>query len=147
MNFIEKILTFLVSLGRLIVDGFVGLFELLSKPLSYLFYFLDGVFYFIMQLFDIVVKVVMIFVALFQFVAAMIAGVFRFFRSLLTPSFNQPVNMPSNSQQGLDVVLDVVDPVGLLDIVPYILVAFVWVFFAMKILALFGGNVVAKGGS
>lgn len=147
MNFIEKILTFLVSLGRLIVDGFTGLFDLLAKPLTYLFYLLDGIFYFFMQLFDIVVKVVMIFVGLFQFIFALIAGLFRTLHGLLFPTFDQPTNMPANSRQGLDVVLDLVDPIGILDIVPYILVAFVWFFFILKILALFGGNIVAKGGS
>lgn len=147
MNFIEKILTVIVGLGKLIVDGFKNLFSFLEKPLSYLFYFLDGIFYFFMQLFDIVVKVVMIFVALFQFIAALIIGVFRTLQGLLYPTFHQPINMPSTTSQGVDVVLDLVDPMGVLDIVPYICVAFVWFYFILKILALFGGNIVAKGGS
>lgn len=147
MNFIEKILTVIVGLGKLIVDGFKNLFSFLEKPLSYLFYFLDGIFYFFMQLFDIVVKIVMIFVALFQFIAALIMGVFRTLQGLLYPTFHQPINMPSTTSQGVDVVLDLVDPMGVLDIVPYICVAFVWFYFILKVLALFGGNIVAKGGS
>ncbi|WP_214796709.1 MULTISPECIES: hypothetical protein [unclassified Exiguobacterium] len=147
MNFIEKLLSVIVGVGQLIVDGFTNFLSFLEKPLSYVFYFFDGVFYFIMQLFDVVVKVVMIFVALFQFIAALIAGVFRTLQGLLSPTFNQPINMPSTTSQGVDVVLDLVDPMGVLDIVPYICVAFVWFFFILKILALFGGNVVAKGGS
>lgn len=147
MNFIEKLLSVIVGVGQLIVDGFTNFLSFLEKPLSYVFYFFDGVFYFIMQLFDVVVKVVMIFVSLFQFIAALIAGVFRTLQGLLSPTFNQPINMPLTTSQGVDVVLDLVDPMGVLDIVPYICVAFVWFFFILKILALFGGNVVAKGGS
>lgn len=147
MNFADKIITFLAAIPKYIISGFSTLFELLAKPLSYLFFFLDGIFYFIMQLFDVVVKVVMIFVAMFQFIFAIIAGLFRVLKGLLYPTFDQPTNLPSTSRSGLNVVLDLVDPIGILDIVPYILVAFVWFFFILKILALLGGNVTAKGGS
>lgn len=146
MNFLDKLMTVFNGIGGLIVDGFSTMFEFLSKPLSYLFYFLDGVFYFIMLLFDVVIKVIMIFVALFQFIAALIAGVFRTFQALLYPTFDQPINMPSSTEQGVQFVMDRVSPLGLLDIVPYIALAFVWLFFIMKILALFGGDIVAKGG-
>lgn len=147
MKFIDKILTFIAKIGRLIVDGFTNLLDFIAKPFSYLFYFLDGVFYFFLQLFDIVVKVVTIFVACFQFIIALITGVLRTLKGLLSPSFDQPVNLPSSSGKGLKVVLDLVDPIGLTDIVPYILIAFVWFFFVLKILALFGGNLTVKGGS
>lgn len=131
----------------MVSDGFSSLFDFLAQPLSYLFHFLDGIFYFVMQLFDVVVKVVMIFVALFQFILALIAGVFRLLQSLLNPTFTQPVNLPSSVPEGLQVVLDLVDPIGVTSTIPYILTSFVWLFFVMKILALFGGEVVAKGGS
>jgi hypothetical protein len=146
MNFIQKILDGFKHVGDWIVNGFSELFKFLAKPLSYLFYFLDGVFYFFYVLFDIVVKIIMIFVALFQFVFALIAGFLRTLFDLLTPSFNTgQVHLPSTSPQGFNVVISLVDPVGLLNIVPYILIAVVWGAFIMKILALFGGQVTAKG--
>jgi hypothetical protein len=145
MKFIEKILDGFKRVGDWIVNGFRELFELLSKPLSYLYYFLDGLFYFFIVFFDVVIKIINIFVALFQFIFALIYGFMRTLADLLTPSFSSPVNMPSTSQTGLDVVLDVVDPLGILNIVPYICLAFVWFFFIKNILALFGGQVVAKG--
>lgn len=145
MNFIEKIIDGFKRVGGWITDGFRELYELLAKPLSYLFYFLDGLFYFFVVFFEVVIKVINIFVALFQFIIALISGFVRTLADFLTPSFSSPVNMPSSSQQGLDVVLDIADPTGLLNIVPYILLAFVWFFFIKNILALFGGQVVAKG--
>jgi hypothetical protein len=147
LNFIEQILDGFKHVGEWIVDGFTALFNLLAKPLSYLYYFLDGIFYFITVLFDIAIKVINIFVALFQFIGALILGFVRTLQMLLTPSFSAPVNLPSSSNQGLNVVLDLVAPMGILNIVPYICLAFVWFFFVMRILALFGGQVVAKGGN
>lgn len=146
MNFIEKILDGFKRVGEWITHGFAELFKFLAKPLTYLFYFLDGIFYFFTVLFNIVVKVIMIFVALFQFVIALITGFLRTMYDLLTPSFNTgQVHLPSSSGQGFSVVLDIVDPVGLLNIAPYVLIAIVWGAFIMKMLALFGGQVTAKG--
>jgi hypothetical protein len=146
MNFIEKILEGFKRVGQWITDGFRELFEFLAKPISYLFYFLDGIMYFFLKLFDVAVWIIKIFVALFQFIGALILGVLRTIQDLLTPSFNSSlVNLPSNSADGLNVVLGLVDPVGLLNIVPYILLAFVWAAFIFKILALFGGSITAKG--
>ena len=145
-KFIDWILDGFTRIGGFIVDGFKGLFDLLAKPLSYLYYFLDGIFYFFMQVFDIAVKVIMIFVALFQFIGALIVGFLRTLADLLTPSFSSPFSLPSNSSEGLNVVLELVDPVGILNIIPYIGLAFVWAGFIFKILALFGGTMTVRGG-
>jgi hypothetical protein len=148
MKFVDSMFDWFSSIGSTIANGFNNLLDLIMKPLSYLFWFLDGVFYFFMMIFDVAVKLVMIFVALFQFIMALITGLLRTIQDLLTPTFNSAdVNLPSNSEQGLQVVLDLVDPTGLLTIIPYICIAFVWSAFIYKILGLFGGNIVVKGGS
>lgn len=148
MSFLDNIIDWFANIGGLIADGFGKLFEFLAKPFSFLLSLLEGIFYFFTVLFDIAVNVVMIFVALFQFVIAIITGLLRTLMEFLTPSINASnVNMPSNSSQGLGVVIDVIDPTGLLNIVPYIAIALVWMAFIFKILALFGGNIVAKGGN
>lgn len=146
MNFANTLLKWLNNIITFIADGFGKLFRFLEKPLSYLFYFFDGIFYFIAVVFDIIVAIVRIFVALFQFIGALILGVLRTIADFLVPSFSSPVHMPSESGNGFGVVLDVVDPVGLLHIVPYILIALVWFAFIFKILALFGGNLSVRGG-
>lgn len=89
----------------------------------------------------------MIFVALFQFIGALLLGFLRTIKDFLTPSFNTgDVNLFADSKKGLSTVLDVVDPTGLLNVAPYILIAIVWFFFIMKIFALFGGSMTVKGG-
>jgi hypothetical protein len=145
MKFVNVLFGWLGDLGEMIGNAFEGLFRFLEKPLSLLFSFFDGIFYFFTVVFDIVVKVIMVFVALFQFVFALIVGFLRTLQDLLTPSFKS-VNMPSDTQTGFNAVLDVVDPVGVLNIIPYIAIALVWSGFIYKLLALFGGTVTSKGG-
>jgi hypothetical protein len=139
--------TWFSNLGSMIGNGFNNLLELISKPLSYLFYFLDGIFYFFMKIFDVVIQVIMIFVALFQFIIAIMAGLIRTLQALLTPTFNSAdANLPSNTAQGLKVVMDLLDPTGFNTVVPLILIALVWIGFIFKTLALFGGQMIVKGG-
>lgn len=141
MNFI---LDFLSSILEYLSDGFSKLFSLIAKPLSYVFYFFEGIFHFVAVLFDVVVKVVMIFVALFQFLGALALGFMRTLQYLLVPTFNtSTVHLPSNSSQGLNVILDLVAPTGVLTVVPYICLAVIWFVFVMKIFALFSTG--AKG--
>ncbi|MFH5781818.1 hypothetical protein [Heyndrickxia oleronia] len=146
-KFVDIIIKGFTNVLHFIVSGFQKLIDLLAKPIHYLWYFLDGIFYFVTVLFNIVVKIVMIFVALFQFVFALIVGFLRTIQDFLTPSFNTgQVHFPMESNRGFSVVLDVVGGTGLLTIVPYILLALVWGAFIMKMFALLGGNLTVKGG-
>lgn len=142
MNFIEKILDFLVKFAGVIVDGFTELIDFLAKPLSYLLEFLIGIFYFIMKLFEVAIEVVMIFVAMFQFLFAIIAGVLRTAKSWLVVNPDSGgVAFPSSSYKGFEVVIDLVQPTGLLTVVPSVCLGMLWFGFMIKIIGLFGGTI------
>jgi hypothetical protein len=152
MNFIEKILhgfnsilSFLggalSNLGNLIADSFTALFDFLEKPLSYVFYFFDGLFYFFLKLFDIIVLVLKVIGGMFQFMGALIAGVFRTIRMWLVVDIHPDTKFPSASNAGFQTVIDLVTPTGLITVVPVVAIAFCWFFFALKMISLFGGSI------
>lgn len=145
MRFVDRLLGFIGDSVRFIGDMIFKLIEFLAKPLSYLWYFLDGIFYFFYQLFQVVVQIIMIFVALFQFFGALVLGFFRTLKSFLVIDFNAtPMNFPSTTYFGVQEVIKVIDPMGLLSIVPMIATSLVWFFFIKKILGLLGGDVVNR---
>jgi hypothetical protein len=160
LKFIEKIIDGFNKVMGFISDlfepffTFIGsifskLFDLLEKPLALLFWFLDGIFYFFYVLAEVAVKVIMIFVALFQFIGAIIMGLLRTIQSWLTINFSSPTNFPSASKQGFDVVMDLVSPTGIVSVIPLVLTGFLWLGFILKMIGLFGGRIVIKpmGGS
>lgn len=162
MNMIEKILngfTLVIAwlgnlFGRLFTflgNLFSELFDLLAKPLSYVLSFFDGVFYFITVLFNVAVKCIQIFVALFQFLGSIILGVLRTIRLWLTVSISPNTKFPSASNQGFQTVIDLLMPTGLMTVVPMVAIAFLWFFFIVKIIGLVSGqgsvNVIGSGGS
>jgi hypothetical protein len=160
MKFVDKLLSFLKGGFDALIDGITFLLSLigagfdavidalfafikfLAKPLSYLLEFLEGIFYFIMKLFEVAISVIMIFVSLFQFMFAIIGGVFRTITSWLTvnPS-SADVSFPSVTYQGFEVVIDLLQPTGMLTVVPLVALAFLWFYFAIKIIGLFGGTI------
>lgn len=145
MKFVEKLLGlikdgFMKMIG-FFVDIFQSLFDLLAKPFQLLFILFEGIFYFISVLFQIVVKIIMIFVAIFQFIFAVIAGVFRTIAKWLTVSPSGDVSFPSVSNQGFGVVIDLLQPTGLMTVVPMVAIAFLWFYFALKMIGLFGGQI------
>jgi hypothetical protein len=142
MKFVDKLLSLIRDSAKFMGDMIYKLYEFLAKPLTYLYYFFDGVFYFFYQLWNVAIKSIMIFVALLQFFIALTMGFVRTIKGMLTVDFNAtPINYPSTSYQGIQAVLDVVDPIGILDIVPLIILAVVWFLFVKKILGLLGGEI------
>lgn len=144
----NSILTFLSKLFNglfsLIANAINELMSFLAKPLAYLLAFLEGIFYFFTKLFDIAVAIVKICVACFQFVGALIAGIFRTIYKWLTVSPVQDLSFPSVSNQGFKAVIDQVQGTGLLTVVPMVALAFLWFFFVIKMIGLFGGNIYIK---
>lgn len=142
MKFVDMLLLLLTSGFNFIGDMLGELIKFLAKPLSYIYYFFDGVFYFLYQLFAVIVKVIMIFVALFQFFVAIVAGFMRTLLKMMTINYDAtPVNYPSTSMQGIQAVIDeILEPMGVITIVPLILLAMIWFMFAYKIIGLFGGT-------
>lgn len=143
MIFVDSLLSMIAKGFNLVGDLIYQLFSFLAKPLTYLYYFLDGIFYFFYQLYLIVVKIIMIFVALLQFFGAIVVGFVRSITGMLSIDFDQtPVNYPDASYEGIQVVLDLVAPMGLMDIVPLILIAIVWAYFVKKYIGLLGGEII-----
>jgi hypothetical protein len=141
---IDFLLNFLGDGFGLIAKSVSGLINLISRPLAYVLSFFEGIFYAIYQLFLIVGKVIMIFVALIQFFGALVAGFMRTIYSLLTIDFYKaPVHYPNVAMQGISAVLDQLRPTGLLTVVPLIILAIVWGLFIKKIVGLIGGEIKA----
>jgi len=145
MNFIEKLLQIIVNAAKYIGDIIYKLIEFLLLPLSYLLYFLEGCLYFINVLFQVAMKTVMIFVALFQFLFAIISGFMKTIFSMFNPQINTDgVSFPSVASQGFQTVLEIIAPTGLLTVVPVVATFFLWFYFIIKIIGLFGGQIMIK---
>lgn len=123
-------------------DGFNTLLEFISVPFMFLMAFLEGIFYFVSRLFVIVVKVIQIFVALFQLFFSICAGLVSSFD--LDVSFDSgsvsAISMPYYSSQGMQAVIDHLVGTGLMTVVPYAFTAVLYLIFARKIISLLGGN-------
>lgn len=132
-------------LFNLIGSGFNNLIHLLEKPLSYIFWFFDGIFYFFAKLFEVAIDVIKVFVALFQFIGAIFMGVFRTIHMWLIPSLSSAPNYPSASETGFQTFFDVVSPTGLTSVIPVIAIAFCWFYFILKIISMFGGEIYVRG--
>lgn len=119
---------------------FQGFLDILLKPFSFLLALLEGIFYFISVLFQIAVGIIMLFVAMFQYFFLMVAGLLRTIGSWIgfTPSANY--NLPSTSKLGFQTTLEQIGGTGLLTVVPTVLIAVLWLYFAIKMVALFGGK-------
>ncbi|GAV16104.1 hypothetical protein [Paenibacillus sp. NAIST15-1] len=123
-------------------DMFSGLFSLLAKPLSFLLQLIEGIFYFIYKLFEVLVLIVQLFVALFQLVGSLIYGLLLNFKSMLSLQFNHTVSYPSSMSTGIKVVVEqILEPIGFMTVVPLLFIAVLWVWFAMRMLKLISGEV------
>lgn len=141
----NNIIDFLGSIFGKVFDFFAkffeGLINILLVPLQLIVSFLEGVFYFISKLFEVVVLIVQIFVALFQFIFALIAGIVRSITSWLTFSVKGNISFPSVSESGFATVIDILDGTGILTVLPIVATAFVWFYFVIKMIGLFGGQI------
>lgn len=139
MTFVNGIFSLLGNGISFIGDMIWKVVEFIAKPLSYLFYFLEGIFHLFYVLFTLVVKVITLCVALFQFIGSIVAGVIRTIMMWLsfTPNTSQ-TSFPSVSQTGFAVIYDLANSIGLLSVVPLLALAFVWFFFALRVLNLLG---------
>ncbi|MDA1909649.1 hypothetical protein PDK24_28185 [Bacillus cereus] len=125
-------------------DGFNSLIDLLAKPLTLLFYLLDGIFYFFNKMFQIVVMVMKIFYAFFQFGFSVIKGIYRTidYWTHFTPSGN--TNLPNWSTYGFKVAVEQVQGTGLMTVVPMVATGFVLLFFTIKMIGLWGGQIMIR---
>lgn len=141
MKFVNKLLKLITDGFNTVVDLFTILFRFIGKIFGYILEFFKGIFYFIWKLFEIVVELIQIFVALFQFVFSLGKGVFRTIKMWLTVNPSKDVSFPSVSNQGFGVVTDVLQGTGVLTVVPLVALAFLWFYFVLKMIGLFGGQI------
>lgn len=122
--------------------GFNVLLDFFAQPIMFLLTLLEGIFYFITVLFNIVVKIIQIFVALFQLFFAVATGLVSSFD--LDASFNPgdvgSINLPYYSSQGFQAVMDHLIGTGLMTVIPYALTALLYLAFARKVMGLLGGS-------
>lgn len=139
MTLVHTLMNWLASFGAFIADFFGKLLSFLAYPLGFLLSILDGIWYFLTKLFYVVVAVIHIFVSLFQFLGALGLGFLRTIRGFLTVDFSQtPLHYPSWSNNGLQLVYDVLSPTGLMTVVPSVFLAVIWILFILRIFALLG---------
>ncbi|PGE98095.1 hypothetical protein COM59_31845, partial [Bacillus pseudomycoides] len=116
----DAILRGLKAVGNGIVKGFQASMEFLAKPLGYLLEFLEGIFYFFACLFKVVVLIVKIFTALFQFFWATATSVLKTLLMWIGVVSSGKVYLPHEAQNGFQVVMDKLMPTGIMTTVPMV---------------------------
>lgn len=146
---------FFESLGQRILDGIgnasqwfgslsVGFFEGLKGFITTLFspliLLVEGIWYLISNLFDIVVLVIQVIIGLFYVLTGVTGGIFITFGQLMsfTGSTNNYI-LPSEYQQGLSFFTDFMSQSGLNNIA-YIMAVFVWLLTAYAVIRIASGD-------
>jgi hypothetical protein len=127
------------QLADMLATAFDGIADFLAKPLGFLFEFLDGVFYFIIKLYDIAVILLKIFAAFFQLFFVMgdslVSNVTNFKNWSGTTAYTR---FPNYTKTGFDEVLKVIDPMGYLGVIPLIASAIITLFVFYRVIAMIG---------
>ncbi|OPG94563.1 hypothetical protein B2I21_31815 [Chryseobacterium mucoviscidosis] len=142
MTFVDTLMRFLSGAFKVIADGIQTLLHFLAVPLGWLVALIEGIWYFLTKLVTVVIKVIDIFIALFQFLGSLALGFLRTIKALLFIDFSRtPVNYPSSTGTGMQLVVEkVLQPVGFLTVVPGVLLALIWILFIVRITGLLGGE-------
>ncbi|MCU5198097.1 hypothetical protein OCE52_25220 [Bacillus mobilis] len=136
----DAILKGLGKFGNAVVNGFKSTMDFLAKPLGYLLEFLEAIFYFFACLFNVLVLIIKIFTALFQFFWATATSVIKTLLMWIGVVPSGKVYLPHEAQNGFQVVIDKLMPTGIMTTVPMVATAFLWLFFGMKVFSLYGGS-------
>ena len=140
MKVFDYIFKFFSWLGSLIIDGFNFLFSLLMSLFQGIFAVLDFIFYFLTQSILVIFLIIKIFFALFQYLFSVTFMFFKFIASFIVPHFEKYPLVGFESDNGFNVVLQLLRPTGALDVLPFALACLLWFFFVKKVIGLFGGN-------
>lgn len=140
MNMIDTLMNWLSNFGNWLASTIMTLLNFLAYPLGWLIWALDGLFYLFYRLFDVVVLVVKIFTALFQYLFALLAGFMRTITSLLFSMPTTSPKYPGAMSDGISIVAEQLNPTGLMTVVPMVLLALIWLAFVMRVIALLGGT-------
>lgn len=140
MNFVEKIIQSIQNFMSFIGDALLGIVQFLAKPLVFLLEFFEAIFYFVVRFFEIAIAIVSLFVALFQYFFSLVGGLFKGLRSFVGFSPAGSYTVPSASKIGFESALEQIGLTGFLTTIPNILIAIVWLIFALKMIQLYGGK-------
>lgn len=142
MTFVDVLMIFLSGAFKILGDGLQALLNFLAVPLGWIVALIEGIWYFLTQIVAVVIEVIDIFIALFQFLGSLFVGFFMTIKGLLIIDFSKtPVNYPSSTSQGIQVVVEkVLEPVGFMTVVPGILLAVLWLLFVIRTIGLLGGE-------
>lgn len=139
--FVDKLLGLLSGIAKFLGDMIYAGFKFLERPLALVYYFFDGVFYFVAQVAIVIYKIISLFVALVQLFVALVAGFLRTVGSFVAVDFSKtPISYPSSSRVGVDWVVELLQPTGLLTVLPMIALALLWFFFVKRMIGLIGGG-------
>ena len=137
MNFIETIIQLFFNIGDFIGSIFSSLIDFLALPFALLLQLLEGIFYFIVILFQVVIKIVQIFVALFQFFFSVVSALFISIGNMVGFAPTGELNLNYATRIGFDTALEQIGGTGLLTVVPNVLIAIMWIWFAIKVIGKF----------
>ena len=129
---------FLGSLITGFADMIGSFFEWLIKPLTWLMQLLDGIFYFFYKLFLILGDLLGVFLAFFQLLIAVSSGLLRTVTRFMNWS-----GAPLHTGVGMDGILifkTAVEPLGLLRVLPYLVLALDIFCTAYLVMWLIGGR-------
>lgn len=108
----------LISALGMLLSSF---FMFLLKPIKWILTFFEAVFYLFYRLFLLLGDLLHLFLALLQAVMAVVAGVFRTVTGFLSWSGDPLVSKVGT--EGFGVFVSMVQPLGLLDVLPILLLA------------------------
>lgn len=139
MNILETILDAIGNLGNGIIDGLVAFMEFLARPFALLLSLLEGIFYFLFKILEVLIEVIMLFGALFQFLFALATGLMRTLGTWLgfVPS---SYSIPNEAQTGLEVFMETIGGTGFNTLLPTVFIFIVWIGFIYKLIQLIGGK-------
>lgn len=140
MNFVEKIIDLFFNMGEHLTTLFTSLVEFLTMPFALLLQLLQGIFYFINVLFQILIMIVRIFVALFQFFFRIVSSLFITIGNMVGFAPTGELNLNDATRLGFDTALEQIGGTGLLTVVPNVLIAIMWLWFAYKVIGKFSEN-------
>ncbi|PAF30774.1 hypothetical protein [Paenibacillus sp. 7516] len=142
MTFVDTLMSFLSGAFEVIGKGIQTLLNFLAVPLGWLVALIEGIWYFLTKLVTVVIEVIDIFIALFQFLGSLALGFLRTIQALLFIDFSRtPLNYPSSTGSGMQLVMEkVLQPVGFMTVVPSVVLALVWLFFVVRVIGLLGGE-------
>lgn len=132
-------------IATIIFNGISILVEFMAAPLELLFDLLTGIFYFIFQLFAILIYIVQLFHALFQMFMSFAAALLNTLLGFTNFSTYGTIEAHSHIREGMNFFYERLEMYGVMTTIPNVINAFVWFIFAINMIGLIGSKGQIKG--